>query len=195
MEVGKVKQNEDLRIVKTKMAIKNAFLQLLSEKSFDKISVADITQYALIHRGTFYSHYTDKYDLLNKLEDELIDEMGEFIELINYESVTESKEKNNPMPHMVPLLIYLEERPEYLNLVIKGNGSTSFFEKMIDKYYDLIMDRVQVHQDNWVEYRKDIIRAIVTSVFSRWTDNGMKENKEDLASWLTSVMLSNWNSR
>ena len=126
-----MKQNEDLRIIKTKMAIKNAFLQLLSEKSFDKISVADIAQYALIHRGTFYSHYTDKYDLLNKLEDELIDEIGEFFELINYESVTESKEKNHPMPHIVPLLTYIEERPEYLNLIIKGNGSASFFEKMM----------------------------------------------------------------
>lgn len=63
--------NEDLRIKKTKRAVKEAFYSLLSAKDFEKISVKDISDRAMISRNTFYLHYSDKYDLLNHICDEL----------------------------------------------------------------------------------------------------------------------------
>jgi AcrR family transcriptional regulator len=36
-------------------------------KSFDEISVQDITEAATVNRATFYDHYTDKYALLDAL--------------------------------------------------------------------------------------------------------------------------------
>ena len=62
----------DLRIVKTKTAIRTAFVELLSEKSFEEITVKDILEKAVINRTTFYRHYTDKYDLAQKVSDELL---------------------------------------------------------------------------------------------------------------------------
>ena len=35
---------------------------------FEKISVTNITQMAKISRSTFYLHYEDKYDLLDKMD-------------------------------------------------------------------------------------------------------------------------------
>lgn len=62
----------DLRIRRTQGAIKIAFFELLDEKSFEHISVKDITDRALISRNTFYLHYADKYELLNRVCDDLI---------------------------------------------------------------------------------------------------------------------------
>lgn len=59
--------NEDLRVRKTQAAIKNAFLTLLDKKLFKDITVKEITQAAPCNRNTFYLHYTDKYDLMEKL--------------------------------------------------------------------------------------------------------------------------------
>ncbi|SUM34704.1 transcriptional regulator [Staphylococcus gallinarum] len=42
---------------KQKAAIKSAFIQLLTEKDLEKITIQDITQRADINRGTFYLHY------------------------------------------------------------------------------------------------------------------------------------------
>ncbi|MGN1123768.1 MAG: TetR/AcrR family transcriptional regulator [Eubacterium sp.] len=61
----------DLRIKRTQRAIKEAFFALVEEKGFEHISVKDITDKAMISRNTFYLHYSDKYDLLNKICDEL----------------------------------------------------------------------------------------------------------------------------
>ena len=39
----------------------------MGSKSFDEISVQDITEAATVNRATFYDHYTDKYALLDAL--------------------------------------------------------------------------------------------------------------------------------
>lgn len=59
--------NEDLRVKKTKKLIKDSFLELLEEKGYSKVSVTDITNRAMINRNTFYLHYVDKEDLIDKL--------------------------------------------------------------------------------------------------------------------------------
>ena len=67
---------EDRRVRKTQNAIKHAFIQLLNEKDLDKITISDITHKADINRGTFYLHYEDKYMLLNKMENDYIEELS-----------------------------------------------------------------------------------------------------------------------
>lgn len=57
----------DLRIQRTQKSIKQAFFDLIEEEGFDHISVKDITARAMISRNTFYLHYSDKFDLLNKI--------------------------------------------------------------------------------------------------------------------------------
>ncbi len=54
----------DPRVRRTRALIQGAFLELLAEKSFQAISVKDITQRAEINRATFYAHFPDKYALL-----------------------------------------------------------------------------------------------------------------------------------
>ncbi|WP_051775041.1 TetR/AcrR family transcriptional regulator [Paenibacillus tyrfis] len=59
--------DEDIRIFKSKQNIRRAFIELLHEKSFNKITIQDIVDKALTGRSTFYNHYMDKYDLLEQL--------------------------------------------------------------------------------------------------------------------------------
>lgn len=59
----------DLRVIKTRRAIENALILLLQEKSFEKITVQNILDTALVNRSTFYQHYTDKYTLLQSISD------------------------------------------------------------------------------------------------------------------------------
>ncbi len=53
----------DLRVIRTKKSIKRALLGLLKEKNYNKITIQDISEEAIINRNTFYLHYLDKDDL------------------------------------------------------------------------------------------------------------------------------------
>ncbi|MFV0400865.1 MAG: TetR/AcrR family transcriptional regulator [Oscillospiraceae bacterium] len=55
---------QDIRVTKTQRALTSALMALLSRQDFQKISVGDICQEALVSRSTFYAHFQDKYDLL-----------------------------------------------------------------------------------------------------------------------------------
>ena len=58
-------EKEDPRITRTRQLILDAFMDGLHEKSFQKLTVRNITENAGINRGTFYSHFPDKYALLD----------------------------------------------------------------------------------------------------------------------------------
>jgi AcrR family transcriptional regulator len=55
----------DPRVKRTRRLILQAFGDLLAEKSFDAVSVQDVTDRAQINRATFYAHFQDKYELLD----------------------------------------------------------------------------------------------------------------------------------
>jgi AcrR family transcriptional regulator len=63
MTVTPVKNTEDPRVKRTRQLLRQAFDALLAEKPFEAISVQDITERATVNRGTFYTHYQDKFDL------------------------------------------------------------------------------------------------------------------------------------
>ena len=63
-----MEKKTDLRIIKTKKVIYEALIDLMKEKTFEEIKVSDICNKALINRSTFYAHYEDKYEKVNKGE-------------------------------------------------------------------------------------------------------------------------------
>jgi AcrR family transcriptional regulator len=57
----------DPRIRRTRQLLQGALNTLMQTKSFDEISVQDITELATVNRATFYDHYTDKFALLEAM--------------------------------------------------------------------------------------------------------------------------------
>ncbi|NLR12524.1 TetR family transcriptional regulator [Lactobacillus sp. ZJLC29-4] len=62
----------NLKIVSTERKIQTAFIKLVMQEGFDRLTVQQLSQMAQINRGTFYLHYLDKFDLLTHYEDELV---------------------------------------------------------------------------------------------------------------------------
>lgn len=65
-------KNEDTRVQYTKKVLHNAILELLKEKSIDKVTVKEICETAGLNRGTFYLHYNSPADLLKDVENQFI---------------------------------------------------------------------------------------------------------------------------
>lgn len=62
----------DPRIMRTRKLIMDAFVELSSKKEFKDITIKDITTAAQINRSTFYYHFEDIYDLLDKALNEVL---------------------------------------------------------------------------------------------------------------------------
>ncbi|MBE6899955.1 MAG: TetR family transcriptional regulator [Ruminococcaceae bacterium] len=81
----------DLRYIKTEKIIKESFKKCVEKHGFEKVTVSMICEEGLISRNAFYLHFTDKYDLLDRLFDEFRASL-----LKNYDqNITESVVKND----------------------------------------------------------------------------------------------------
>ena len=69
----------DRRVKKTKKQLRQALMDLMTEKPSKSISVRELAERADINRGTFYIHYQDVNDLLQRLEDEMATPAGAII--------------------------------------------------------------------------------------------------------------------
>ena len=74
-------EKTDLRILKTRKAIKEAFLTLIYSKGYDRMTIQDIADEAMINRNTFYLHYVDKIELMESLCQDSIDQLDVCIHL------------------------------------------------------------------------------------------------------------------
>ncbi|GKU32262.1 TetR/AcrR family transcriptional regulator [Clostridium folliculivorans] len=81
-------QKNDNNILNTSNLIQASFLALANEKSFEDITVKDISERTPVNRSTFYSHFEDKFDLLNSfVSDTLMSFVSEKIH--SYTKLTE----------------------------------------------------------------------------------------------------------
>ncbi len=67
----------DLRVIKTEKIITESFMELRKKMPLEKIKVKDICELALINKSTFYKHYSDVFDLSDKLENEFVSSLIE----------------------------------------------------------------------------------------------------------------------
>ncbi|MGP4039116.1 TetR/AcrR family transcriptional regulator [Gracilibacillus sp. D59] len=72
----------DPRILRTRKLIMDAFFELSKKKEFKDMTIKDITSEATVNRATFYYHFMDKYDLMEKvlIEDLMLNVNNEIAE-------------------------------------------------------------------------------------------------------------------
>jgi AcrR family transcriptional regulator len=76
MSTGK-DEKKDLRISRTQHSLMTAMMTLLEKRSFNRITVNDLCEVAMVSRTTFYQHFEDKYDLLRSCLEQIKTVIGE----------------------------------------------------------------------------------------------------------------------
>ena len=69
----------DLRVQRTRKILKDTFHEMIITTEFEKITIKDLCEKAMINRRTFYLHYSSIEDLL---EDFIFDYTREYYDLI-----------------------------------------------------------------------------------------------------------------
>ncbi|KAA0547097.1 TetR/AcrR family transcriptional regulator [Bacillus sp. BGMRC 2118] len=186
----------DLRVIRTKQSIRDAFVELLEEKGFESITVKDITSRATINRGTFYAHYQDKFDLMTKCEEEIMVEMSKIAEL-NFPSVVTTLESNSsnegPFSIAILMLQLINENNRFLKAVLGPNGDLSFQTRLKDFMWKTIYGIGFIKEENLLvpgPYLASYIASAHIGVIQQWLNSGRKESPEEIARILSTIMVN-----
>lgn len=164
----------DRRIQKSQAAIKDAFIQLMSKKDFDTITIQDITDVANVGRRTFYHHYMDKYDLLSKLIEEHIDKL---------KNICDSAINCNTDNSELLWFDYFEENYDFFATMLAGKGQFAFRKLFLKFVIDEIKEMTVLSQGINKELDEDIYlkffsSAIVGVIEDYFTKNQPKTSKK-----------------
>lgn len=111
-------EKEDLRIKRTRKLLCMSLMDLMQTKSFEKLSVNDICEKAMVHRATFYNHFNDKNDLLNYALDDLQEELFEK----SIEKETYSSQKEMFMALVECVINFMTENRQKLRLIFNNSS-------------------------------------------------------------------------
>ncbi|MBQ7360515.1 MAG: TetR/AcrR family transcriptional regulator C-terminal domain-containing protein [Lachnospiraceae bacterium] len=136
------KRKEYRSSIRSKEWIRKAFMELLSEKDFKKITVTDIVNHADINRSTFYVHYSDIFALVDEIENEIIDRSITLISEIKYESIFQ-----NPTPFLKALTEPLKVNQELYNLLLHTDFAQRKLERIKDIFVELSLNSPEVPDD------------------------------------------------
>ena len=131
---------EDKRIIKTKKSLKNAMVGMLAKEDFEHISITELCRKADVSRITFYSHYSDKYALLDDIFSDMIK--------IGTEDYYRRQKENNPSGRLTAG--YVNMLDSILQLYY---DRFDFFQHtnpeknpyLASRMYSIILDTVEMH--------------------------------------------------
>ena len=114
---------------KTGKQIEDSLLQLMKEQTFETISIRQLIDLAEVNRSTFYRHYLDKYDLLEKIENRLLDDLQAYYQEALDSSCLFKLEKEFKVEDFIHdkqnLFHFFEPYLEDLAILLGPNGSST----------------------------------------------------------------------
>lgn len=171
----------------SKQEIKLAFTRLIHEKGFEGLTVMEIAREAGINRGTFYTHYIDKYDLMDKLEMETINDLKAILLRSNVGDVNDPLELI-PYPLILEALIYVKQDFDFISALAGPGGDPQFVAMIKGILSELIESKIS--QSTELEFKKEnlpedyaleILLSSIVAIILLWIKKGGTESPEDIA--------------
>lgn len=157
----------------TKQLLKNSLLEMLREKSIQKISVRELCQNAGVNRSTFYKYYETPYDLMSELCSEI------------YENVVESFSPTSKgiAKGLEKLLCYYNKNTTISRLLLNNSFDSALQQRLFDTIYQNA--RIAYQKDNLTDTRFDYVfkycYAGARAIIRHWLNKEERENPAEMA--------------
>lgn len=170
----------NLRFQQTEDQIRTIFIELLKKKELSKITVREICEQAQINRTTFYLHHTDIYDLMEKIESDMIH--------YHIAIFTKPKKEYSLGERFIRLLTFIQENKEFYRVYLNNQRNPRIIDYTL--LPDSLTDRqklfMRADKDGSTEYEYSQIFFIAgfTAMIQNWLNRDCRETPEELLSYL-----------
>lgn len=185
---------------KTKGIIQAAFIDMLKVKSFDAVTVGDVTKTAGINRGTFYLHYLDKFDLLDQIEAQLFANLGEHIDELHARySATLTFEKGQEQLASA-LFRSIQVQAPLLEVFLSNRGRAGFHIRFRDAFSEKVRSHLLQNENvqHYLHVPIDYFLSFITSAFlgliEQWVQNGFDKTPEEMTQLYIDIIMFIQNS-
>lgn len=119
----------DLRIIKSRLAIEHAFINLVEIKGFQNITITEIAEKAMVNRNTIYLNYGSKEDILEAIVRTSVEKYFGTINAEYFRSVGLNKRKIEGFYRN--LFKVADENIELYRIILTDQASSGYLQSKI----------------------------------------------------------------
>ncbi len=180
---------QERRYRRTENLILHGLTTLLQKKSIKEITVRELSDLVDINRSTFYLHYTDIYDLLEKTEQRLLKQLSDAVS----ENWTEPETPKNFYAFLEKTFTILSENAQLCSALMGPNGDIAFLRTIEKMFHEKGMRTLRSFAPKQLR-DEDLLYAIsfalsgCMGLVSQWLKNSCPEPPSHMAE-LTLILL------
>ena len=192
-------EKSDLRVRRTQKMLQEALIELVAERNFDAISVGDIAERAMVNRATFYRHYQDKYDLMEKIFGDMLNQM---VQSIGPNILPVNKINFNKKPvHFIKIFEHIDQNHKIYEALLGPRGNPLFAARLRDRIMMVVQEREELREKSFsgqgyspkgtnppIEVVMACVANLLVGMISWWLENGRPYTPEQMASWVIRFM-------
>lgn len=177
----------DRRVRKTKMQLKQGLARLLQKKSIKEITVKELVDEVDINRSTFYLHYTDIYQLLEKIEEDAMVDIREAME----GCPVDSTKREEAIPFLARFFSILDSNRDLSLALLGPNGDMDFVERIETLIASKFLKESSFPKDNnEIQYAYAFCLSGCIGMIKTWLSRPEHESPEAMAE-LTYHLIDN----
>ncbi|MCM3257848.1 TetR/AcrR family transcriptional regulator C-terminal domain-containing protein [Paenibacillus lautus] len=185
----------DRRKLKTRRLLQKALLEVIEEKGAGRVTVSDITKKADVNRGTFYLHYTDSMDMLQKVKEEVWEGLRERIDKLDPFDYLHFANNKAPYPSLVDVVEYCGENADFFRVILGPQGDPSYRirikDYLIKQHLSNILNSEHPKVSNSLLPFDFLIASIASanlSILQHWIDTDRRQSPGEIALMITQLI-------
>jgi AcrR family transcriptional regulator len=175
----------DRRVIRTKEAITSAFLDLFAKKDIENITINDIADRANVNRATVYLHYSDKYDLLDKLIEYHLNKLISFCD----------SSENTPLSdELLMIFVYIRDHFLFFSATLSTTRSVLFRKHLMEFIASSLKEKLDsINQNSEIdgELSSQFMASAFVGTVEWWIQHQMPYQPEYMAEQLRKLFEKN----
>ncbi len=207
----------DLRVRRTHANLREALIDLIEEKGFDAVTVADIAERAMVNRTTFYRHYPDKYALVTGIFEEAVNQIFREIGPLpaNLEGLLSSESEfdaeavqsyiDSQLAAWSRFFEHVARHARLYQVMLGKRGSSWFAIQMRDYFAQAIRNRARILSASGLRPTNDpnaapaefVIISLAhwfVGMLTWWIENGMTSSPQQMTLWIARFAMHGYPS-
>ena len=168
--------------------MEQAMLELMNRLPFEKLTVKIICDKAGVNRSTFYAHYTDIYDMLEQMENNLRKELMEGYPV-------PGSVKPLSVASFLPFLMFIRDHKDFYRIALKTRREFPIkqgFEPLWNQIIKPLCLKAGITSENEMMFYWIGFQAGFTMILKYWVENDCTESVEQLAEIIHNVIPAVW---
>ena len=177
------------RVKYTIAVLKDALIYSMQKDHISKISVKSICELADINRSTFYAHFEDQYTLLHYIEQEVLENIRQYLEKQDY---NDAHTISFQVLHSI--LEYVRENAELFKALLSDNCEPGIQREVLNFTEVISLQLNEKYDERVRDYLNLYATTGCVNVLQKWLQDDMPESTTQMTEYIMQMLFSGMSS-